>query len=148
MFVWGQNDSGQFSTTKSKDPKKGHCWPQACKAENIWSPKTPDKEIVEVYAGGNHLILKCLGEVLAAVGNNRYGQLGLGDLYDRDYPMYIDSIGGVKMVSAGARHTMATTTNNVLFVWGFNCVGEMVITLLYCCFLFFCFFNVIVLIIF
>ena len=51
---------------------------------------------------------------------------GLGDLYDRDYPMYIDSIGGVKLVSAGARHTMATTTNHVLFVWGFNCVGEMV----------------------
>jgi hypothetical protein len=40
--------------------------------------------------------------------------------------MYIDSIGGVKMVSAGARHTMATTSNHVLFVWGFNCVGEMV----------------------
>ena len=50
----------------------------------------------------------------------------MGDLYDRDYPMYIDSIGGVKMVSAGARHTMATTSNHVLFVWGFNCVGEMV----------------------
>jgi alpha-tubulin suppressor-like RCC1 family protein len=125
MFTWGQNDSGQFGSTKSKDPLKGQCWPQACKAECVWSPKTPDKEVIEVYCGGNHLILKCLGEVLAGVGNNRYGQLGLGDLYDRDYPMYIDSIGGVKLVSAGARHTMATTANNVLFVWGFNCVGEM-----------------------
>ena len=125
MFVWGQNDSGQFGCTKSKDPNQPHCHPSACKAEPIWSPKTPDKEIVEVYAGGNHVILKCLGEVLSAVGNNRYGQLGLGDLYDRDYPMYIDTIGGVKLVSAGARHTMATTANNVLYVWGFNCVGEM-----------------------
>jgi len=125
MFVWGQNDSGQFGTTKTKDPNQPQCHPTACKAECVWTPKTPDKQVVEVHAGGNHLIMKCQGEVLCAVGNNRYGQLGLGDLYDRDYPMYIDALGGVKMVSAGARHTMAVTANNVLYVWGFNAVGEM-----------------------
>ena len=37
---------------------------------------TYGEEVMEVHAGGNHLILKCLGETLAAVGNNRYGQLG------------------------------------------------------------------------
>ena len=126
MFVFGQNDYGQFGCKPNlKNRNEPHCFPTVCKAEVVWSPKTPDKEVVEVYAGGNHLIMKCLGETLCAVGNNRYGQLGLGDLYDRDYPMYIDTIGGVKMVSSGARHTMATTANNVLYVWGFNVVGEM-----------------------
>ena len=125
MFVWGQNDSGQFATTKAKTPETPHCHPSCVKAEPIYKPATPDKQIAKVFAGGSHLIMLTESEILASVGNNMYGQLGLGDLYDRDFPHYIDAIGGVKMVAVGARHTMATTQNHILWVWGFNCVGEM-----------------------
>ncbi len=125
MFVWGQNDHGQFGCTPARDPLQHHCFPTACKAEPVWNPKTPDKKIVKVFCGHSHLMMLTESEILCATGHNMYGQLGLGDLYDRDFPMYIDAIGGVKQVSAGARHTMAVTTNNILWVWGFNCVGEM-----------------------
>jgi alpha-tubulin suppressor-like RCC1 family protein len=125
MFVWGQNDSGQFATARPKDPNTPHSHPSCVKAEPVYNPATPDKHISKVFAGGNHMMLLTEGEVLAGVGSNMYGQLGLGDLYDRCFPMYLDSLGGVKMVAVGARHSMAVTQNNILWVWGFNCVGEM-----------------------
>ena len=46
-----------------------------------------------------------------SAGNNRYGQLGMGDLYDRCYPLFIDTIGAVSKMACGSRWCLAAQGN-------------------------------------
>jgi len=57
-------------------------------------------------------------------GDNRYGQLGLGDTKDRLVPTKVN-ISNVAQVSAGQNHTCARKTDNTLWCWGWNSVGQL-----------------------
>ena len=46
-----------------------------------------------------------------SAGNNRFGQLGMGDLYDRCYPLFIDTIGAVAKMACGSRWCLAAQGN-------------------------------------
>ena len=62
--------------------------------------------ILGAAAGCFHSLFRDEQGRLMSAENNRYGQLGMGDLYDRCYPLFIDTIGAVKM-ACGSRWCLA-----------------------------------------
>ncbi len=60
-------------------------------------------------------------------GDNRYGQLGVGDLQQRSTPTQIDptSLGSVTQVLLGGRHSCALKENGSLWCWGENRFGQL-----------------------
>eukprot|EP00949_MAST-11_sp_MAST-11-sp1_P000581 g581.t1 len=119
---WGENDWGQLCLPATRG--KSVMRPTVSKAASIWDPPRGDA-VMTVYAGGFHIILLMKSQLLLSCGNNRYGQLGLGDMYDRDFPMKVPEINFVTDISAGDRHTLASTSHGILWAWGFNVSGEL-----------------------
>ena len=65
--------------------------------------------MVKVAAGALHSAMISLNGELYACGDNRYGQLGLGDTKLRTTPSRVLALGAhpVKAVSCGCWHTVA-----------------------------------------
>src|SRR4051812_38673056 len=57
-------------------------------------------------------------------GNNRSGQLGVGDAVDRSVPAKV-ATGNWASVSAGNRSTCALKTDGTRYCWGANYTGEL-----------------------
>ncbi len=55
---------------------------------------------------------------LYAFGENDKGQLGLGDLEDRDVPVKVEALSGVAMIEAGRNHALAAQENGDVYSWG------------------------------
>ena len=53
-----------------------------------------------------------------ACGYNINGQLGLGDIGDRDTFTVVAGLGGVVDIDAGEHHTIAVTAEGGLYTWG------------------------------
>ena len=60
-------------------------------------------------------------------GENEYGQLGLGDKYDRDTPQKImfDFKSRIIFISCGVDYTMAVTESGEIYGWGDNRWGQL-----------------------
>ena len=79
-----------------------------------------NSRIAFVAAGENHLVfLSTLGEVFT-LGDNQYGQLGLGDTLERTVPTLVKAFKGIRIiqVSAGSRHTAVLTNEGELYTFG------------------------------
>jgi hypothetical protein len=71
-----------------------------------------------VAAGYDHsLALSSDGRVYSW-GENRYGQLGHGDQWDRPSPKLIKRFKGVCGIAAASRHSLAVTESGDVFRWG------------------------------
>ena len=68
---------------------------------------------------GYRMVLKDDG-VLYAVGENRYGELGVGDYTPRDTLTQVLVPGSVSKISCGAKQSVCLTTSNQLFLWGLS----------------------------
>jgi hypothetical protein len=82
-----------------------------------------------ITAGAHHILALANDGNLYAWGDNEVGQLGLGNgFYYTNAPQLValpPGKTGWKLVSAGGYHSMATTTDGQLFVWGDNNYGEL-----------------------
>ncbi len=58
-------------------------------------------------------------------GFNAYGQLGLGDMAQREAPEQVDPGESWAMVSAGLHHTCGIQGDDTLWCWGRNFVGQL-----------------------
>ncbi|GBD03002.1 hypothetical protein HRbin19_00273 [bacterium HR19] len=58
-------------------------------------------------------------------GWNFYGQLGLRDTIDRNYPVWVSDITDVVQVIAGSEHTCAVKSDKSLWCWGWNFYGQL-----------------------
>lgn len=80
----------------------------------------------DVAAGlGNHtLFLDTLGRV-SAVGDNAFGQLGLGRAVEAATPVQVNGLGPLSRLAAGDGHVVALKTDGTVWTWGSNNYGQL-----------------------
>jgi alpha-tubulin suppressor-like RCC1 family protein len=79
---------------------------------------------VSVSAGSEYIMMRKNDNTLWAIGENQYGQLGVGGTTDRLSP---SQVGGStwSAVVAGYEYTVAVTTGGFLYTWGRNNVNQL-----------------------
>jgi alpha-tubulin suppressor-like RCC1 family protein len=83
--------------------------------------------VTQLTCGNHHSIVVTNQSTVYAWGCNAKGQLGLGDLKLRSRPVRVDRLWGIPIVNvaAGGEHSLAVTTNGMLFTWGSNSNGQL-----------------------
>lgn len=73
-----------------------------------------------------NIALRANGEIWS-FGKNKYGELGLGDNLNRNYPekIIIDSNEKITDIAVGTSHTVAIGENFEIYTWGKNANGEL-----------------------
>lgn len=82
---------------------------------------------VAIAAGyHNNLVLTAAGDV-SSWGWGAHGQLGTGDTADREAPVVIEELSGLRVVrlACGDRHSFAVTADGRVFAWGSNEFGQL-----------------------
>lgn len=62
---------------------------------------------------------------LAVWGDNRYGQMGLGDQSPSIVPKFVAGLSGIKQIAGGYQHTVALLENGTVMAWGNNKHGQL-----------------------
>lgn len=118
LFVWGNNQYGQLGCGEVHE--KPVCAPMMLRwLENV--------TVTQLTCGNNHSIVVTNQSTVYAWGCNEKGQLGLGDQKLRSRPVRVDRLWGIPIVNvaAGGEHSLAVTTNGMLFSWGSNSHGQL-----------------------
>lgn len=82
--------------------------------------------ISKVALGNHHTLLLTFNSQLLSVGDNSFGQLGLGDFKPRREPTAIDYFRGKRVleISCGGHHCGVICANNEVFFWGDSSSGQ------------------------
>ena len=114
IYTWGLNSSGQLGLGDEKNRNRPEM------VQKVWNA-------TEIRMGGEFTIafVKSIKRTFSW-GSSRYGQLGNGDLYDRNSPREIRTLRGqeIRALCCGSRHSIALT-NIGLFAWGDGRVGQL-----------------------
>jgi alpha-tubulin suppressor-like RCC1 family protein len=93
---------------------------------------TSGTSIKQVATGVKHAILLDDEGRVWALGDNSAGQLGQGDQRNRldkiqntFEPLLVQGLPEIKLIACGENHSVAVTTDNVLFTWGLNSCGQL-----------------------
>ena len=122
VFAWGSNDYGQLgkgTTTYSTTPV-------AVNMSGVLLGKT----VTMIAAGSAHsLALTSDGKVFAW-GYNFLGQLGDSTTTYRTTPVAVNMSGvlsgkTVSSITAGSSHSLALTSDGMVFGWGYNISGQL-----------------------
>ena len=120
IWFWGDSQygmNGNAVATKYSSPAQ-------IGALNNW--KVPQL-FMDSLLLNNSLILLRNDSTLWSVGNNNYGQLGLGDSTARVYPEQITT-GGTNwssLANTGYETAYAIQTNGTVWGWGYNASGQL-----------------------
>ncbi|KAA8547038.1 hypothetical protein F0562_003467 [Nyssa sinensis] len=115
-YSWGWGDFGRLGHGNSSDLFT----PQPIKALH-------GLQIKQIACGDSHCLAVTMEGEVQSWGRNQNGQLGLGTTEDSLVPQKIASFQGVsiKMVAAGAEHTVAVTEDGELYGWGWGRYGNL-----------------------
>ena len=87
------------------------------------------KKITEISTGSEFVVLKTFSGLLYSLGENKYGELGLGDFKKREKPEMItffkNSDEKIHEFSCGYKHVIARTNANRIYVWGDNQFSQL-----------------------
>lgn len=82
--------------------------------------------VAQVNGGNHHTCARKTDGTIWCWGDNTYGQLGDGTTTQRTSPVKVASLGTNNAeVVAGGDHTCARKTDNSLYCWGSNNVGQL-----------------------
>jgi alpha-tubulin suppressor-like RCC1 family protein len=82
--------------------------------------------VKQIAANGHHAVFLLDDGTVKACGVNNYGQIGQGTLGGMFYtPVTVQSLSGVKQISAGNIHTLALLNNGTVKAWGSNDNGQI-----------------------
>ncbi|MFA7239572.1 MAG: hypothetical protein WC091_05615 [Sulfuricellaceae bacterium] len=113
VWAWGHNADGQLGDGTRVSRNNGAI------------PVPGLQKIISVAVGSGHsLALDSEGHVYAW-GNNRQGQLGIGDMDTRLTPTLIGRYPGAKGVAAGAWHSLLILEDGSLLGWGDDSTGAL-----------------------
>jgi len=114
LWAWGDNEYGQLGigTTKSTNQ------PVQVGTDQDWRA---------VVAGFSHTMALKTNNTLWAWGNNRSGNLGVPAGYppEEHSPVQVGASHDWQAVAAGEIYTVALKTDNTLWAWGGNNVGQL-----------------------
>ncbi|XP_022902457.2 RCC1 domain-containing protein 1 isoform X1 [Onthophagus taurus] len=81
-----------------------------------------NKEIVQVETGREHCILLDKTGNVYTFGSGSKGQLGHGDLTNKDNPVLVEALAGIKIdkIAAGGWHSCALSDSGDMYTWGWN----------------------------
>ena len=116
-FVCGKNDYGQLGFESPENVKV-----------LTKLPRENGQPVLHVCSGYYHTLLLMQNGVVVGFGRNDYGQLGLGHAQPRVHgPHVIASLRdkNVVNISAGCYHSIAITSNGMLYVFGRNNHGQL-----------------------
>ncbi|KVH87985.1 Regulator of chromosome condensation 1/beta-lactamase-inhibitor protein II, partial [Cynara cardunculus var. scolymus] len=116
VYSWGWGDFGRLGHGNSTD----FFIPQPIKA-------LQGLRIRQIACGDSHCLAVTMEGEVQSWGRNQNGQLGLGTTEDSLVPQKIEAFQGVtiKMVAAGAEHTVAITEDGELYGWGWGRYGNL-----------------------
>ena len=82
--------------------------------------------IAKIALGNHHTLILTFSSKLLSVGDNSFGQLGLGDFKPRREPTVIDYFGDkcVQEISCGGHHSGVVCANNDVYFWGDSSSGQ------------------------
>src|SRR6476469_3209495 len=112
LWCWGLNRNGQLGLGDRLSVDK----PTQVGSATDWLGMAP---------GYQHTCaVRSTQRLLYCWGNNKYGQLGLGDVQQRLSPEQVD-MDGWKGPSSGFGHTCSTMVDFTLWCWGNNASGQL-----------------------
>ncbi|XP_077224913.1 ultraviolet-B receptor UVR8-like [Tasmannia lanceolata] len=116
VYSWGWGDFGRLGHGNSSDLFT----PQPIKAFQ-------GLKIKQIACGDSHCLAVTMEGEVQSWGRNQNGQLGLGTTEDSLVPQKIRAFQGIpiKMIAAGAEHTVAVTENGELYGWGWGRYGNL-----------------------
>ena len=120
LFAWGANSEGQLGDGKTNSllqPTKIEFTPAGAEAPLGW---------IKVACGDAHTIGIDKDGSMHVWGDNRKGQLGIGDLTITQ-KLLPTQVGTKKwsLVAAGSNHSVAIQTDSSLWAWGANNNGQV-----------------------
>lgn len=118
VYGWGLNEDGQLGW---KDTASSVPVPKLLKS--LTSVK-----ICQVSCGKSHTIMLSENSLVYTMGENKFGQLGIGQVNSQVYqPMLITTLGGlpISSVVAGGWHSFVVTISGKVFCWGKNNFGQL-----------------------
>lgn len=86
-----------------------------------------ESPVVKLATGRSHLIALDVKGRVYAWGKNDYGQLGLGDKVDREYPTRIESVKNITQIYSGENMSFAVNKFGEAFAWGQNKHDQLLI---------------------
>lgn len=82
-----------------------------------------------IACGGWHSLAICNDSTVKGFGENATGELGDGTTTDRNTPVTVTGLSGIKAVSAGGdqleAHSLALKSNGTVWAWGSNLYGGL-----------------------
>jgi len=82
------------------------------------------RSIIGISTGGYHTFVITSYTQVMSFGRNSEGQLGVGDVVDRNIPTFVTALGQTGGISCGGFHTIIEM-KNVLFPFGSNTFGQL-----------------------
>lgn len=116
VYCWGYNGFGQVGDGSRV---------------NRWTPVPVvgiDNPASALATGSNHsCALMAESQVIKCWGQNKNGQLGNGSKIDSGGAAYVEGVDGIRFnsLTAGDRHTCASTLNGNVWCWGLNTNGQL-----------------------
>ena len=112
LWCWGENGNGQLGVGDTA-------------ARNVPTRVSSlGTRVVRLAAGGAHLCAFTTDGEAWCWGDNRFGELGVGDVAQRLEPAQV-SLGAVSQVYAGGTHSCALKLDGTLWCWGDNRSGQL-----------------------
>ena len=126
VYCWGGDESGQLGTG---DETLLNCMDgltsYSCTNVAVRLAGIDGSAVTQLAVGRAHACARMSDGTVMCWGDNRSGQLGLGDATQRTVPTLVPGLTGVSQVVAGSNHTCARSTDGSIRCWGLNNAGQL-----------------------
>jgi alpha-tubulin suppressor-like RCC1 family protein len=113
LYCWGDNQLGQLGIGSND-------------AQSKPTPVTAlGTRVDRLSTGARHTCAFTRDQKVYCWGDNRAGQLGVGDTNPRTSPAEVAGLGAVLQVVTGGHHSCAVTNDGALYCWGDNRTGQL-----------------------